>query len=772
MKMQNNMKILKYLMSAVAVLSLAACNHDPDEIVISTVDPAFNKHSDVVVNDVTVNEDFTLVWSAAKFGVEADVEYAVDATYGGSTVTVATTDNCYATLTNSELFDLLGIRLTGAYEVTFGLTATNLASGETKSAQKPLVITFDYTKISYMWILGGYQGWTGDNASSRLLQGADGVFRGFINILAEGDGNNEIKICTQNGWDGTNYGMKDGVFSGEGDAGNITLTKGLHYLEVNLDEVTLLDIPVTKVGIIGEGVGGWDKDYSEMRYNADKGVWEGVAKVISGKEYKVRFNDAWNVVVDGKEYDFSLGGATTDLQFKGSNLLIEGDGIVSFEMNIFDYPYTIKEGAGLEENNEVLYIASSVTGWNYGVAPQMQPQYDNSVFNGTFCGMVNMPEAGEILFARLPTEYGTRFGGSLAALETYAGGAAATGIAISKGLHYAYANLNDGAMKAAVIDITSIGLVGNVNGWNAGAPIELTYDAASDSFKVSDVAFETDGEFKIIMNKMWNTSVDGVTHQMSLGGSCTNLVVNGGNLFITKGTHSFELTFNSTLVKLAIDGVVADLSANPDFLEITGSFAHYNWNLGDPSPALMPYKQENEFAGFVDMYKPEGATGDVAEFKVTYPNWSTWLAPTLQEGTTYSYTISADGGNGQIPFGLYFWSVILNARDKAGVATATPITSIGLIGNIDGDGWSKQFPLTSAGKGIYTGEFKIDSEFKVRMNDDWGFNLGLPSDGTFELGKEVALAPDAGNLKVNEAGTYAVTLNMAKTPNTILVEKK
>ena len=37
---------------------------------------------------------------------------------------------------------------------------------------------------------------------------------------------------------------------------------------------------------------------------------------------------------------------------------------------------------------------------------------------------------------------------------------------------------------------------------------------------------------------------------------------------------------------------------------------------------------------------------------------------------------------------------------------------------------------------------------------------------------EISLAPDAGNLKVNEAGTYAVTLNLAKTPNTILVEKK
>lgn len=765
------MKILKYLMSAVVALSLAACNHDPDEIVISSVDPEFNKHGDVVVNDVTINEDFTLVWSGAKFGVAADVEYAVDATYNGSTVTVATTGERYMNITNGALFELLGIRLSGNYEVTFDLKATNIQTGDTKSAKKPLVINFEYTKISYMWILGGYQGWSADNASSRLLQGADGVFRGFIHILAEGSGNNEIKICSQNGWDGTNYGMKDGVLNTDGDAGNIVLAKGLHYLELNIDEMTLLDIPVTKVGIIGEGVGGWDKDYAEMRYSADSGLWTGVAKVVAGKEYKIRFNDVWNVVVDGKEYDFSLGGDVAELQFKGSNLLIDGEGIVSFHLNIFDYPYTIKEGAGLTEDATVLYVASSVTGWNYGVAPQMDAQYANDAFTNTFCGLFNMPEAGDVLFARLPTEYGTRYGGSLAALQTYAGGEQATGIAVSKGLHYAYANLNEGVMKATILDITSIGLVGGMNGWNAGAPIELVYDATSDSFKANDVVFDGDGEFKIIMNKMWNTKVDGVELQMSLGGSCTKLMVNGGNLFITKGTHSFELMLNSTTPKLAIDGMVADLSANPDFLEITGAFAHYNWNLGDASPALMPYKEENRYAAFIDMYKPEGA-GDVAEFKVTYPNWSTWLAPTLQEGTTYVYNISADGGNGQIPFGLYFWSVILDARNKSGVATATPITSIGLIGNIDGDSWSKQFALTPAGNGVYTGELKIDSEFKVRMNDDWGFNLGLPSDGAFELGKECALAPDAGNLKVNEQGTYTVTLNLAKTPNTILVVKK
>ena len=74
------MKIWKYILSAAALLALGACNHDADEMVIPTRNLDIAAHNAVVVNDVTAAEEFTLTWSAAKFGVQTEVEYTVPAT--------------------------------------------------------------------------------------------------------------------------------------------------------------------------------------------------------------------------------------------------------------------------------------------------------------------------------------------------------------------------------------------------------------------------------------------------------------------------------------------------------------------------------------------------------------------------------------------------------------------------------------------------------------------------------------------------------------------
>jgi hypothetical protein len=88
------MKIWKYILSAAALLALGACNHDADEMVIPTRNLDIAAHNAVVVNDVTAAEEFTLTWSAAKFGVQTEVEYTVSATVdGGQAVTLGTTTN-------------------------------------------------------------------------------------------------------------------------------------------------------------------------------------------------------------------------------------------------------------------------------------------------------------------------------------------------------------------------------------------------------------------------------------------------------------------------------------------------------------------------------------------------------------------------------------------------------------------------------------------------------------------------------------------------------
>ena len=100
------------------------------------------------------------------------------------------------------------------------------------------------------------------------------------------------------------------------------------------------------------------------------------------------------------------------------------------------------------------------------------------------------------------------------------------------------------------------------------------------------------------------------------------------------------------------------------------------------------------------------------------------------------------------------------------------LTKIALIGNVNGSSWDMDLDMTSAGNGIYTCDATINTEFKVRFNGGWDYNLGLASGAEFALDTEIALAPDGGNLKVAEAGDYTITLNLAKSPCTMTVSKK
>lgn len=74
--------------------------------------------------------------------------------------------------------------------------------------------------------------------------------------------------------------------------------------------------------------------------------------------------------------------------------------------------------------------------------------------------------------------------------------------------------------------------------------------------------------------------------------------------------------------------------------------------------------------------------------------------------------------------------------------------------------------MTSADNGAtWTADvtFAAGDEFKFRFNGDWGYNFG---------GDLSNLTFDAGNIKVDEAGTYTVTLNLlGNYPNATMVKK-
>lgn len=512
------MKIWKYILSAAALLSMGACNHEADEMVIPTRDVAIASHSALVINDLTANEEFTLVWSAAKFGIETEVEYTVAVSVdGGAAITLGTTSNLYYTTTNAALLEALNISLGGDFAAVFTVTAT-ATTGETSSDSIELALTND--KTGYLYVVA-------DGATdviAQLVQFEKGKLRGFVQTAAAAN----VKLYVNNDATGTAYGVKGGALSAEADATAIALTAGLHFVQVNLDELAIVDVELTSIGLIGEAVGGWD-DASEatamFTFDAAKGVWVAVVEnVVKEKEYKVRFNKMWNVVdAANNEYNISLGGALNNLEMGGDNLVAKYDGKTTFTLDLSKYPYTMTEAGPAPTE---LYIIGAYQGWSHD-APYSTLKGDN----GKLTGFLNLTEADktEFKFCSQHNWDGPNFGQKDGVINTDGD---AGNLTLEPGLWYIefdyYAN------TLTTTAITGVGLIGNgdvFGGW--GTDVDMTYDATTQTWSATIENVPADNEYKVRFNDDW---------AINLGGDVTNLTPNGSNLKTVKsGTVTFEL---------------------------------------------------------------------------------------------------------------------------------------------------------------------------------------------------------------------------------------
>ncbi|MDE5624604.1 MAG: hypothetical protein K2I62_08425 [Alistipes sp.] len=711
------MKILKYFLSAAALLSLAAaCSHDPEEMTVSSADPVIASHSAVTVNNVTVDETFTLVWSAAKFGAPVEVEYTVSAkSSAGDYVVLGSTDACFFSTTNAALFEAVGIALTGEYDVTFSVEALS-AAGAVRSAQ-PRTVHFTYDRKTYLHLIGSYSNWaTGTGAMSRVLQGEDGIFRGFVFFPADG----EFKFASQPDWSGTNYGPGEGegVLSDADDAKNFSVAAGLYYVTADIEKLVFTMEPTT----VSVAFGGHDE---KMVYNAADKTWVAIADVSEGDSYTVKF--------DGLAAPLALGGSETNLEFDGEPLSLAAGGIVSFKLSIFDYPYSVAVGEVVEDDKK-LYVAHSANGWNYFEAPELK-----FFEEGKFYGLMNFIGAAspEVLLARLQSPLGTQYGGTAAALETYLGGAEAAPIAAAAGLRFYAVDLSGEDKVLYDTEITDAAVV------LAGEPattLAMTADGAGKWTLTHE--FDAVGKFSVALNGGAIACGD-TEYPAVLGGSCTGLSLDGAALNMTKGEHTLVLDLSGAVMTLEIDGEIADLQLYPEAIGVTGDFGDINWAAA-AAPQLPGDVETGKYGGYVSMY------GLTYGFKFTYGD--TWVPGQAVEGADNEFTLGV-GDNMMIAEGLYRWDVDLDAM----TAKAVPLTKVGLIGDGVG-GWDNDQAelVRDPEDGLYkaAGVVCPGGEFKIRFNSDWDYSLGGTADN---------LIDNAGNMTI-EAGTYSFALDLTHTP--------
>lgn len=179
------------------------------------------------------------------------------------------------------------------------------------------IVTLDMNNLTYtvgkpvLYMAGDANGWN----QIDYLSGEDGVnFTGFMYLNQNG-----FKFCTQQNWDGTNYGAN---FDTAGDAANITLTEdaGYYKVDVDLESKSYVLTPIKTIGIIGSASpNGWDSDVdmTYVPYNAETkepGYWEAKDITLASGEIKFRANDGW---------DINWGGDVNALTQSGANISVD-----------------------------------------------------------------------------------------------------------------------------------------------------------------------------------------------------------------------------------------------------------------------------------------------------------------------------------------------------------------------------------------------------------------------------------------------------------------
>ena len=181
------------------------------------------------------------------------------------------------------------------------------------------IVTLDMNNLRYsfakpvLYMAGDANGWSHID----YLSSENGVnYTGFMYLNQNG-----FKFCSQQNWDGTNYG---GAFFGQ-ESDNIIMdeTEGYYKVDVDLSTKKYTLTPITTIGIIGDAtVNGWSGDDIDMIYvpynkeTKEGRYWEVKDITLKTGVIKFRANDDWKI---------NWGGELDNLTSKGNpaNIAVE-----------------------------------------------------------------------------------------------------------------------------------------------------------------------------------------------------------------------------------------------------------------------------------------------------------------------------------------------------------------------------------------------------------------------------------------------------------------
>lgn len=484
--------------------------------------------------------------------------------------------------------------------------------------------------------------------------------------------------------------------------------------------------------------------WSDARMTYGEDVTYGVVMQIGAGEEKVLasnlYGTSWSTTVDALNEAVVAAGGVEEAESE-------------VELHVMAYCESIPEG--IPSNTitvkvttyvatfpEMMWIPGSHQGWNPATAPTLSASTKEK---GVYQGFIDLTTADgsdvQFKFSAAPSWSQVDFGiGEIASemksctidgvatefAHVTGKGQVSDNIVCPSGFYFIKLNKKFNTLE--MVQVKNLELIGDFNSWGAGVPMEWNADARTWTAPEQDIA--KDSGFKIRFNSDWTYSFGGTLDKVDFG---------GGNISMTKADATYKIILNASTSDLKINAVDVNM---PDWLVMAGNYSGHAWNPTDDMKIYLKDPSKGIYKGYATMYN-----GDQG-FKFV-KNGSVWMGGDAIDGMAYS--ISETGGNMFIDNGSYYWEVdIMNMT-----ATATHITSVGIIGSFIGSDWNIETPMTFDESTLtYSAEVTLSAgdEWKFRFNGNWDYNLGL-SDGV--------LIHEGGNILVETDGTYVITLDMA-----------
>lgn len=357
------MKHIKYLMMAVAALTFASCETDVEQPQLSPesefVAPVLNPQSDVVINaGNSKSETVTFTCSDADFGLNVAVRYELYAVLGDKEARLVT--SYYPTMSilkndlNGVVINSLGVAPNesaeiGAYVVAYA------GDSQTVRTEKSNTVTFSVSTFKAAmrcyFLVGALNNWSEKTAMTIWeTAGGSNIYEGiydFIEPSYEADGSDFQFLPTLGTWDGQ---LGYAAFSAFGDGfsereGNIMLPVGIHKITADMNTMSLDAKTYSQIDIMGS-FDGWAEPLV-MTYDPAENVWRTPAPISGGDEFKIRFNDSWDINYgDGTEAAERMeldpeGFEAYQLVQGGGNIKVPGSGSYIVKLHADRTPFAV-----------------------------------------------------------------------------------------------------------------------------------------------------------------------------------------------------------------------------------------------------------------------------------------------------------------------------------------------------------------------------------------------------------------------------------------------